>query len=194
MKKQNFTNKNSAFNKIDAVKSDSVKIDATKSNSAGKSTADSISITLLPYFLCALLCMFLLCGTTWAWFTSSVSGETASIKSADYKIVITAEANGSEVPVTDNKLLAEANTEYTVTLSASGAASTGFCTMVYSDPVGESGTIAQKKLYSQQIASGSSIMFVIRLTYSAEISFGAQWGTSSRADSPDVVNGFVITD
>lgn len=184
MKKQNFTNKDSALSKSDSGKSDS----------GVKSATDNISLTLLPYCLCALLCMLLLCGTTWAWFSSSVSGETTPIKAADYKIDVTAETNGAEVSLTDNKLVVMANTEYAVTLNANGTASTGFCIISYKNPNGESGTAVQKKLYTQQISSGSSITFVIKLTYSAEISFDVQWGTSSKADSPDVTDGFYIID
>ena len=164
-----------------------------KNESHIKKSMDKLTAMLLPSVLCALVCMFLLCNATWAWFTSTGTGETTPIKTADYTVTITvAEQDGTSVSLENNVFTAAAGTEYTVTLAASGTASTGFCVVSYINAAGDA-----VKFYSGQIAggtpNGASISFSVIFTAETKVAFNPQWGTSSKFESPDIINGGTYT-
>lgn len=93
---------------------------------------------LAPSAIGGAICVACLCGVSWAWFTTNVGSTTQSIQTAQFSVTATVTANAenentkpvavtpaAENPLQFNGLLA--NTTYTVTLTASGTASTGFC-------------------------------------------------------------------
>ena len=153
---------------------------------------DPLTAMLLPSVMGILLCLIMLCSATWAWFSSTQAGQAAPIKSADYTLTIQVKEGGTAVEFKDNKFTAEADTEYVVTMTASGSASTGFCTI--SLPyTGEDGTQKTKVLFTEQIKNEGTLTFKIKLTSTAEVSFGPQWGTSSKSNSPDVSADDTVT-
>lgn len=165
------------------------------SESHTKKSMDKLTAMLLPSVLCALVCMFLLCNATWAWFTSTRTGETTPIKTADYTITIAAKQGETDVALANNAFTAAANVEYEITLTASGTASTGFCVVSYTkyikDAEGNDVKAGNEvKLYTQQIAPNDKIIFKVTFTDATkvEVTFTPQWGTSSKFESPDIVN------
>lgn len=91
---------------------------------------------LLPSVLSILLCMTLLCGMTWAWFASTQSTPAATIQAATYRIDVVAETKNGGTVLTagqNGKYSLVAGVAYTVTLTASGNASKGYCKVTLPD-------------------------------------------------------------
>lgn len=126
---------------------------------------------LLPSVLSILLCMTLLCGMTWAWFASTQSTPAATIQAATYRIDVVAK-NGETVLTAgqDGKYSLAAGVAYTVTLTASGNASKGYCKVTLPD---------NSVLRTAQIAPENSLTFTLTLTNGGNVSFSPEWGTYS---------------
>lgn len=126
---------------------------------------------LLPSVLSILLCMTLLCGMTWAWFASTQSTPAATIQAATYRIDVVAK-NGETVLTAgqNGKYSLAAGVAYTVTLTASGNASKGYCKVTLPD---------NTVLRTAQIAPKNSLTFTLTLTNGGNVSFSPEWGTYS---------------
>lgn len=126
---------------------------------------------LLPSVLSILLCMTLLCGMTWAWFASTQSTPAATIQAATYRIDVVAK-NGETVLTAgqNGKYSLAAGVAYTVTLTASGNASKGYCKVTLPD---------NSVLRTAQIAPKNSLTFTLTLTSGGNVSFSPEWGTYS---------------
>lgn len=126
---------------------------------------------LLPSVLSILLCMTLLCGMTWAWFASTQSTPAATIQAATYHIDVVAK-NGETVLTAgpDGKYSLAKDVAYTVTLTASGNASKGYCKVTLPD---------NSVLRTAQIAPENSLTFTLTLTNGGNVSFSPEWGTYS---------------
>lgn len=126
---------------------------------------------LLPSVLSILLCMTLLCGMTWAWFASTQSTPAATIQAATYHIDVVAK-NGETVLTAgqNGKYSLAAGVAYTVTLTASGNASKGYCKVTLPD---------NTVLRTAQIAPKNSLTFTLTLTNGGNVSFSPEWGTYS---------------
>ena len=127
---------------------------------------------LLPSVLSILLCMTLLCGMTWAWFASTQSTPAATIQAATYRIDVVAETKHGETVLTtgQNGKYPLAKGTYTVTLTASGNASKGYCKVTLPD---------NTVLRTAQIAPKNSLTFTLTLTNGGNVSFSPEWGTYS---------------
>ena len=126
---------------------------------------------LLPSVLSILLCMTLLCGMTWAWFASTQSTPAATIQAATYHIDVVAK-NGETVLTAGQggKYSLAKDVAYTVTLTASGNASKGYCKVTLPD---------NTVLRTAQIAPKNSLTFTLTLTSDGNVSFSPEWGTYS---------------
>ena len=126
---------------------------------------------LLPSVLSILLCMALLCGMTWAWFASTQSTPAATIQAATYHIDVVAK-NGETVLTAgqNGKYNLAKDVAYTVTLTASGTASKGYCKVTLPD---------NTVLRTAQIAPKNSLTFTLTLTSGGNVSFSPEWGTYS---------------
>ena len=126
---------------------------------------------LLPSVLSILLCMTLLCGMTWAWFASTQSTPAATIQAATYRIDVVAK-NGETVLTAgqNGKYSLAKDVAYTVTLTASGNASKGYCKVTLPD---------NTVLRTAQIAPKNSLTFTLTLTNGGNVSFSPEWGTYS---------------
>jgi predicted ribosomally synthesized peptide with SipW-like signal peptide len=136
-----------------------------------KPTDKKIRRLLLPSFLGIILCMFLLAGTTWAWFSASVQTQPQTIAAANYDITVLIEDENSQpLEKTEKGYLLSENTEYTVTLTAKGTASSGgYCKV-------EGG---EKSLYTKQILPGDTLSFKFIPSVTANYTFTAMWGSYS---------------
>lgn len=136
---------------------------------------------LAPSAIGGAICVACLCGVSWAWFTANVGSTTQSIQTAQFSVTATVTANAenentkpvavtpaAENPLQFNGLLA--NTPYTVTLTSSGTASTGFCKLELN---------GQKYLTPQ--LSSSAVFTFIYIPANAETSLlvQPQWGTAA---------------
>lgn len=128
---------------------------------------------LLPSVLSILLCMTLLCGMTWAWFASTQSTPAATIQAATYRIDVVAETKNGGTVLTagqDGKYSLAKDVAYTVTLTASGNASKGYCKVTLPD---------NTVLRTAQIVPKNSLTFTLTLTSGGNVSFSPEWGTYS---------------
>lgn len=128
---------------------------------------------LLPSVLSILLCMTLLCGMTWAWFASTQSTPAATIQAATYRIDVVAETKNGGTVLTagqNGKYSLAAGVAYTVTLTARGNASKGYCKVTLPD---------NTVLRTAQIAPKNSLTFTLTLTSDGNVSFSPEWGTYS---------------
>lgn len=134
-------------------------------------TETNLTKILLPSVLSILLCMTLLCGMTWAWFASTQSTPAATIQAATYRIDVVAK-NGETVLTAgqDGKYSLAKDVAYTVTLTASGNASKGYCKVTLPD---------NSVLRTAQIAPKNSLTFTLTLTSDGNVSFSPEWGTYS---------------
>lgn len=134
-------------------------------------TETNLTKILLPSVLSILLCMTLLCGMTWAWFASTQSTPAATIQAATYHIDVVAK-NGETVLTAgqDGKYSLAKDVAYTVTLTASGNASKGYCKVTLPD---------NSVLRTAQIAPKNSLTFTLTLTSGGNVSFSPEWGTYS---------------
>lgn len=145
-------------------------------------TETNLTKILLPSVLSILLCMTLLCGMTWAWFASTQSTPAATIQAATYHIDVVAK-NGETVLTTgqDGKYPL-AKGAYTVTLTARGNASKGYCKVTLPD---------NSVLRTAQIAPKNSLTFTLTLTSGGNVSFSPEWGTYS--GTAEITSGCTIS-
>lgn len=146
-------------------------------------TETNLTKILLPSVLSILLCMTLLCGMTWAWFASTQSTPAATIQAATYHIDVVAK-NGETVLTAgqDGKYSLAAGVAYTVTLTAGGNASKGYCKVTLPD---------NSVLRTAQIAPKNSLTFTLTLTNGGNVSFSPEWGTYS--GTAEITSGCTIS-
>lgn len=141
-----------------------------------KPTDENIMRLLLPSFLGIVLCMVCLAGSTWAWFSASISTSPQTIEAANFDIAVTVNGKPVSSPVT-----LEAGQKYTVTLTATGnAPSGGYCEV-------KGGAVP---LYTETILPDRSLTFTLIPEKDAVYTFTAIWGRYS--GEPDITNGCTI--
>ena len=139
-------------------------------NSILKGSAFTGSILASAVLL--ICCLIYFTGITWAWFSASTAVRTVKIVTANYENeVVVTDREGNVIEPVDGKYNLDSNVRYTVTINASGTASTGFATF----------SVAGNDYSSVQIAPGESISFDIHGYTPFEIG-EANWGTSSSQD------------
>ena len=137
-------------------------------------------LTISTVGLCA--CLICLCGVSWAWFTATTSTAATVIQAATYTVNVSADGSA------DVKITPESGTTtvtfttagvYTVTLTPSGTASTGYCKISY----------ANADYYTEQLPSGS-LQFTVNADANSELTVTPQWGSYS--GSADLNSGDAI--
>lgn len=130
--------------------------------------------------LCA--CLICLCGVSWAWFTATASSGTAVIQAATYTVDVSADENDKVEITTESGTTTVTFTdagEYTITLTPSGTASTGYCKISY----------AGVSYYTEQLPSGS-LHFTVNADANSELTVTPQWGSYS--GDPNLSSGDTI--
>ena len=148
----------------------------------GQPHGDGLARILAPSVLAICVCTLCLCGVSWAWFTATASSGTAVIQAATYTVDVSA---GENEPV---KIAPESGTttvtftaagEYTVTLTPSGTASTGYCKISY----------AGASYYTEQLPS-DSLHFTVNADANSKLTVTPQWGSYS--GDPNLSSGDTI--
>ncbi len=153
-----------------------------------KAEGKDIYLILLPVVLSILMCAVCLTGSTYAWFVASQNVSSQTIQAANYDVAVQV-SNGAEVASTpDGIYKLEAGKTYTVVLTASGQASTGYC-MVYL------GNMEAPVYHTAQILPGdeNKLTFEIVVNSAVDLKISDQWGTSSKAPAERLVGGQTIT-
>ena len=88
----------------------------------------SFSQIIASSILGILICGICLAGLTWAWFTSSVISTSSNITAAEFTVETAFKMDNATLnpPFVDGKYVLDSGT-YTVTVTAGGTASTGYC-------------------------------------------------------------------
>ena len=133
-----------------------------------KRSDDNIVKMLMPSLLGIGVCVISLLGTTFAWFTDSVSTTTPGIVSATYGLNI--KIKGEEGIVEGDEVIYNLSQKedghgYEVTITATGTASTGFCTI-------------NDNMITEQINQGETFTFILYPDEdNKEYTFTSIWGT-----------------
>lgn len=133
---------------------------------AYKTFIQSVLFSVLAIIMCAVS----LTGLTWAWFSGDTTSSPNTIKSAT--CVIDAKVTQGENEITPSELgiySFENNKEYTVTLTASGTASSGYCKI----------KIGSNTYYTDQISTDvqeNSIQFKLLFSGDTKIELVKCWG------------------
>ena len=157
-------------------KTDRNKKSLPRRSKAERLRSDTLRAMLLPPILCAALCLVCLCGLSWAWFTVGVSAGTSSVSGAQYSVSATVTNGETPVAPENGGFALSANTEYTVTLTAEGSASTGFCVITLTGGTTQTLTTAQ-------IAHGETLGFKLIPQEDTTLTAVAHWGVNS-AEAP----------
>ena len=128
---------------------------------------DSLTAMFLPSTLSIILCAICLMGSTWAWFTASECAATQTIQAANYDVTAVIKLDDTEIAADNGTYTLEKGT-YTVTLTASGDATTGYCVLDFGNDI---------KAYTEQIAKGTSITLTLKTNEPATLEITAVWGT-----------------
>ena len=143
-----------------------------------KCGCNPLKATLLCGILFLLVGVLGLSFTSYAWLSDSVQGSVSKVEGASYAIEITITRKDGDVDVPVGGTVSSdgvcsyeltANTEYKVTLTASGTASTGFAIF----------TVNGVNYYSAQIAPSETetVSFVVKSTGGTTLTFDYQWGS-----------------
>ncbi len=134
--------------------------------------SDGIGHILAPSVIGILLCAVCLCGASWAWFTATTSAGTVKIQSATYTVSVTAKQGETDISTTAEDGITtvrfSAAGTYTVTLTPTGTAKTGYCKITFD------GT----DYYTPQLIS-ESFTLTVGATANTALTVTPQWGTYS---------------
>ncbi len=143
------------------------------------------AIFILPIFV-VLVCSMCLIDNTWSYFTDRQSATTPNIVAASCEIEATVNGDMGEVTLNNGKYSLLEGENYSVTLTAKGSTSTGYCVIILND----------EKIHTEQfIAVGDDkktvIKFNLDVCKNAEMQIVACWGRSTKLDEEKIKDGSV---
>ena len=141
----------------------------------------SFSRIIVSSVLGILLCIFCLAGLTWAWFSGSSSSAANSITAAEFKVKV--KINGSEITSADGKYTLN-QTVNTVTVTADGSATTGYCIVKFGENTYH--TVQIFKVPAEN--NPQSVTFTVNSVVGAELEIIPQWGTYAEPDSETLID------
>lgn len=148
--------------------------------------SDGLYHILAPSMMAICACALYLCGTSWAWYSSTQASSVSSIISATYDADVAINVDGatSGVPKIDtiSQMTLESGKEYKVTIKASGSATSGYCKV----------EVGNKVYYTNSIIPNDEYSFKIKANESCILKITPQWGTCA-IDGQDVNENDLIT-
>lgn len=146
-----------------------------------KAFMHSITVSILGI----VICLVVLSSVTWAWFSAGVSSQSNTIQAADYTPVVTVTDSSSSVVLTpavssDGTMVytVTADQKYTVTISATGSARTGYCQVIMDGVTYYTAQVATNAEYGK-----TQIEFELQPQGNA-ITIVPRWGSRSDTTSP----------
>lgn len=134
---------------------------------------------LAPSVLGLCICVICLCGTSWAWFTSTQSSNVNQIQSAQYTVKVEVKNESDQIlPIWQEgnsyMLELDAGIKYTVSFTAQGTASKGFCNI----------NLKKQedvwKYYTSEVAPGGTFTFSVKSQENVVLRVIPQWGDHFR--------------
>ncbi len=137
-----------------------------------KEEKDNLTALLLPSMLGIILCAVCLMGSTWAWFTATQSTATQTIQAANYTVSAVIKQDETEIAANNGTYTLAAGT-YTVTLTATGDATTGYAVV----------TVGKTEIYRGQLKPAETFSFTLVANEAATLEVTYQWGTAATPHS-----------
>ena len=138
-----------------------------------KITEQKLCASLITYSLSMIICIAMLCGTTYAYFTSTASSSLETIQSAYYTVQITVQPTDNLHAEDDShSFIVNVDGSYEFELKAGGTASTGYFEIVV-----KSGENNSQCFKTTQVNKGDSVYILFHAKAGETISFSATWGT-----------------
>ncbi len=150
--------------------------------------SDGFFSLLIPSVLGMCLCCVCLVGGTFAWFTASQSTSTQTIQSANYDVTSVVTPSG-ETPITAQNGVyhLEKDATYTVALTATGDATTGYCI------IDLGGTDIHTVQFPTKGSTEKSISFTLVIYQPVDMEIIPQWGSSTKDVESRIDNGGTYT-
>ena len=153
----------------------------------------SLSRIILSSIAGILICGVCLASLTWAWFSSSVTSISNNITTASFSPRFKFQQNetGSHpVEVGDGSYQLNGG-EYTVTITAYGSASTGYCNVKLKLSDNDIYTYHTVQLYPEDGSGGSqsTVKFTVNSTNTFYLTVTSQWGTYAKPEGEALIGG-----
>ena len=132
-----------------------------------KVTEQDMTRSIVASVIGIVVCLICLIGTTWAWYTDTVTSQVITIQAANYDVDVEVKGGDTTVPPSNGTYTLDPSRTYTVTLKAKGTGKTGFCKV----------TVDDTEKHTAPIAKNGTLSFTVKNCDS--ISFQAIWGTYS---------------
>lgn len=149
-----------------------------------KVTEAAMTRSIMAAVIGIVLCMACLFGTTWAWYSSSVTSGVSVTEGANFDFSVDITENVVE---TDGVYTFEGG-EHTVTLTKTGTAEKGFCKVEAKKSGEDSETTSY---YIVDFTSQESIEFIAK--GSGTLKLIPMWGTPAEGYNPIPDNGIELT-
>ena len=151
----------------------------------------SLSRIILSSIAGILICGVCLASLTWAWFSSSVTSISNNITTASFSPRFKFQQNetGSHpVEVGDGSYQLNGG-EYTVTITAYGSASTGYCNVKLKLSDNDIYTYHTVQLYPEDGSGGSpsTVKFTVNATNTFYLTVTSQWGTYAKPEGEALI-------
>ena len=153
---------------IPFVNENSAKKICTKMFKKEKSKTAGFFHVVAPSITGICICAVCLCGMSWAWFSASRNTGVVPIKSAYMDFTVEVKNGDNTVEKNDTGGYAlQAGEMYSVTLTMSVTASTGFADIVFEG----------KTYYTPQLKNGDTFAFMLKPSENGKLVINGQWGT-----------------
>ena len=136
--------------------------------------------------LSIILCLMLLCSTTYAWFTDDLTHTGNEIKTAEkclLSVTVVDSVTGLELENIENGVTLEANVPYEVTISLPKDSASGYCVV----SVGANQFFSDYLVRHTEDTAKTLTFTVLCEDTFADVTFKSHWGIYSRQG--DVVDG-----
>lgn len=159
----------------------------------GKIEKNSYMSGMIMSMLAIVICLIAMCGSAYAFFTSTLTSECNVIQAAEFDIDIIESENSCVTKQSKYIYMLNSNqTEYNLVfeLLESGTATTGYAKVIFELGEESSPDYQKTELYTKQIVEDGSqkIEVLMPLGYSVKVTFVPQWGTYS---GTNVINASV---
>ncbi len=145
---------------------------------------DGLCHLLLPSVLSMVICCMCLIGSTLAWFQEGVQTGSQKLTSANYAVTAVVAFDGEEIPEDNGTYSLEAGKTYTVTLTAVGNATTGYCILKIGDQ-----QLHTEPFPTPEATDNNTISFDLTLTETAAVEIIPQLGFSAKSAEEKIKNG-----
>ena len=153
-------------------------------------TDKAFNQSLAVSVLSIILCLVVLTGMTWAWFSGGINSSSNNISSANCKLEISIMNGSSVVSSVDGKYTLLKDTPYEIKITATGTANSAYCVVNVNGVDYYTSQIPTKQTNINGTTVPNYITFTLQFTAdTTAVEFIPHWGTSSKQDRAFVDGG-----